>query len=166
MRANLDPNQLSLSGLPGPSLDGVPPCESFPALAGFCCIGGGSPGRSCRCAAPPLLLPSPVAAIPVSRGGSEVLSYPVPAPPTGGLQPLHPPSFWCCGSLTISVLLELLVEIQLFQVLVVVWRGESPPSAHSAILLLFSRLLMASFLFIFMVTQLFMITEAKENMDN
>lgn len=32
----------------------------------------------------------------------------------GGLQPLHPPSFCCCGSLMISVLLELLVEIQLF----------------------------------------------------
>src|SRR3712207_7344725 len=44
---------------------------------------------------------------------SEVLSYPIPDPPRAAPASL-PYMFGCCGSLTVHVLLELLVEIQWF----------------------------------------------------
>ena len=51
----------------------------------------------------PSLMKPPASVIPVFRGGSTILSYPIPAP-QGGLQPLCPLSFGCRDSLRIPVL--------------------------------------------------------------
>ena len=53
----------------------------------------------------------------------------------GGLQPLRPPLFGCCGSLMISVLLGFFLVGKQLLFLVVIWRGESPEGAHATLLL-------------------------------
>ena len=93
-----------------------------------------------RMTIPPHLLPSQI--LPwwwatVCRGGSEVLSYPVPAPLRGA--PASPPSivrlhvsltFLCCVRMS-----SVGVWMPLFTVC---WRGENPGQVHSAMMLTFS----------------------------
>ena len=82
----------------------------------------------------PSLMEPPTAVTAVFRGGSEVLSYPVPAPLSGA--PASPPSvLWLpwpsedfCAFRVFSVGMWLLL-------FVVCWRGESPGQVHSAMTL-------------------------------
>ena len=132
------PNQIYLFSL-GLGIMRSPNEKSFTQLEGFClgCKGTRESWAILLMHSPspsPILMEPPMAAIPDIRGGSEVLSYPVPAPLRTGTTPLTS-LIWLpsvsedsCAIRMFSIGLWLLF-------FVVCWRGESPGQAHSTMML-------------------------------
>ena len=132
--ADLDSDQLLLSGFLGPWLDGIPPLESFPPLEGFCCMGLSESWTIPQMHGPspaPSLMEPPAAVIQVSRGGSKVLSYPIPALPRVAPASLNSIVWLLLVSDNFCVIGISLVGMQLLP-LVLIWRGESHGWAQSA----------------------------------
>ena len=83
----------------------------------------------------PSLTEPPADAIPVSRGGREDLSYPVPGPPSGASASL-PSVVWLPWVSEDSYAIKIFFVGIWFLLFVVCWRGECPGQALSAVMLM------------------------------